>query len=81
METKITTSPQAQQRVPGFACPRCGQFMPVPIHHLLYQRSLSCPWCHQRLDIDRQASAKALSILAKVEEAQQRVSNAGSINR
>lgn len=81
METKITTSPQAQQRIPGFACPRCGQFMPVPIHQLLHQRSVSCPWCHQRLDIDRQASAKALSILAKVEEAQQRVNNVGSINR
>ena len=79
METKITTSPQAQQRVPGFACPRCGQFMPVPIQQLLHHSSLVCPWCHQRLNIDRHASAKALSILAKVEEAQQRVNNAGSI--
>ena len=79
METKITTSPQAQQRVPGFACPRCGQFMPVPIQQLLHHSSLVCPWCHQRLNIDRYASAKALSILAKVEEAQQRVNNAGSI--
>ncbi|MBR5988606.1 MAG: hypothetical protein IK003_03640 [Prevotella sp.] len=79
METKVTTTSQAQQRVPGFACPRCGQFMPVPIQQLLHHSSLVCPWCHQRLNIDRQASAKALSILAKVEEAQQRVNNAGSI--
>lgn len=81
METKVTTTSQAQQRVPGFACPRCGQFMPVPIQQLLHHSSLVCPWCHQRLNIDRHTSAKALSILAKVEEAQQRVNNAGSINR
>lgn len=73
METKITTSPQAQQRVPGFACPRCGQFMPVPIHHLLYQRSLSCPWCHYRLEIDCQMSEKVQSILDRVDDANRKV--------
>ena len=69
----MTDNPQDKQRVPGFACPHCGQFMPVPTQQLLHQKNLVCPWCHYRLEIDRQMSEKVQSILDRVDDANRKV--------
>lgn len=61
------------QHMPGMPCPKCEKFIPISIVDLLFTMSIRCPHCFLRLDIDRQNSQKAMQILAKVNEAQQRV--------
>ncbi|SEA08546.1 hypothetical protein SAMN05216455_103112 [Segatella bryantii] len=64
---------QPLQRMPGMPCPRCGSYIPTSIQQILFSNSLCCPACGLKLNIDKTKSYKALNILAKVNEAQQRV--------
>lgn len=64
---------QQQQRVSGIRCPHCGNFIPTSIQQILFSKSLFCPTCGFKLNIDKRKSDKALKILRKVDEAQKRV--------
>ena len=77
----IPTRPRMQQHVPGLGCPICGQLIPVSIKQLLFDKSLKCPCCGLVLSIDKNKSDKALKILAKVDEAQQRVEDTSNFSR
>jgi len=68
------------QRTPGMVCPRCGKFIPTSVAELLTAAYLRCPHCLLQLNIDRQQSARALSALAKVETARQRVEKSSRFN-
>lgn len=72
---------QQGQRIPGIQCPRCNNFIPTSIQQLLSASSLLCPTCGLKLSIDKNKSDRALKILAKVEEAQQKVDKASKFNR
>lgn len=68
-------------REPGLKCPACGAFIRTSIEELLTVRSLYCEVCHLELHLDRWASAKALSALQKVQEAQRKVQESSKFNR
>ena len=72
----IPTSPrkdQQQQRMPGMACPRCGNFIPTSIQQILFSNVLFCPTCGLKLNIDKKKHEKTLKILENVDEAMRRV--------
>lgn len=74
----IPTKPRVQQqeqRIPGIRCPHCGNFISTSIQQILFSKCLFCPTCGLKLNIDKRKSDKALKILKKVDEAQQRVEN------
>lgn len=79
----IPTKPRMQhaQHVPGIACPVCSQLIPVSIQQLLFAKSLQCPICGLTLFIDQKKSDRALKILAKVDEAQQRVEDVSHFSK
>ncbi len=68
-------------REPGLKCPVCGAFIRTSIEELLTVHSLYCKECHLELHLDRWASAKALSALGKVQEAQRKVQASSKFNR
>ncbi|SDG04699.1 hypothetical protein SAMN05216518_11855 [Bacteroidales bacterium KHT7] len=72
---------QPSQRMPGMPCPRCGSYIPTSIQQILFSNSLCCPLCGLRLNIDKTKSYKALKILAKVNEAQQRVEDTSHFSK
>lgn len=72
---------QQEQRIPGFACPQCGNFITTSIAELLSAAYLQCPYCHLRLNIDHQQSSNALKALAKVEAARLNVEKKSKFNR
>ena len=63
---------QQQQRVPGIRCSQCGNFIPTSIQQILFSRTLFCPTCGLKLNIDKRKAEKALKILEKVDEAMRR---------
>lgn len=75
----IPTKPriqQGEQRTPGIQCPHCGNMIPTSINQILFSKSLFCPTCGLKINIDKHKSDKALKILEKVNEAQQKVDEA-----
>lgn len=70
-----------EERTPGLVCPRCGKFIATTVAELLTSTYLRCPHCLLQLNIDRQQSSRALSALAKVENARQQVEKNSKFNR
>lgn len=66
----MNTSKEHQQRVPGIRCPHCGNFIPTSIQQILYSKSLFCPTCGLKLDIDKRKSDKAVEMLKKFNDVQ-----------
>lgn len=66
----MNTSKEHQQRVPGIRCPHCGNFIPISIQQILYSKSLFCPTCGLKLDIDKRKSDKAVEMLKKFNDVQ-----------
>ena len=64
---------QQQQRIPGLRCPYCGNFIPTSIQQILFSKSLFCPTCRLKLNIDKKKSDKALKILEKVNAMQKKI--------
>lgn len=58
----------------------CGAFIPATITQLITVSSLSCSHCGLRLDIDREASRKAIDALTKVRKAQDIVQKSSKFN-
>lgn len=54
----------------GFPCPNCQRFIETTAVNLLITRSLFCPSCGLRLDIDVANSRRAFDALRKINEAQ-----------
>lgn len=80
----IPTKPriqQGEQRTPGINCPHCGNIIPTSIKQILFSNSVFCPTCGLKLNIDKCKSDKALKILAKVNEFQQKAENTSSLNK
>lgn len=53
----------------GFPCPNCGGFIETTAVNILTTRSLFCPSCGLRLDIDLANSRRAFDALRKINEA------------
>ena len=70
---------QQQQRISGIPCSHCGNLIPISIEQILFSRSLFCPTCGLRLNIDKNKSDKALKILAKVDAMQKQVESGSQI--
>ncbi|RGN51175.1 MULTISPECIES: hypothetical protein [unclassified Bacteroides] len=68
------------QQKTGLNCPVCGAFIPATITQLITVSSLSCSHCGLRLDIDREASRKAIDALTKVRKAQDIVQKSSKFN-
>ena len=67
---------QQQQKAPGILCSICGNLIPVSIQQLRYSGTVQYPTCGLSLSMDKKKAAKALEILAKVDEAQRRAEEA-----
>lgn len=65
-----------RDKVGGFNCPVCGNFIPTSMEELLTRSSLACPVCNLELTIDKAHSQKAMVAMNKVMEAQKNVENA-----
>lgn len=63
------TTAQQQKRISGMSCPVCNGFIPISMYQIL-ESSIFCPSCGLRLDINKNASSKAIEALKKVEKAQ-----------
>ncbi len=55
------------------SCPSCSGFIPTSITELLAASHIDCPHCRLRLTINKGESARAMSLLAKVDAAEQRL--------
>ena len=62
-----------QQRMPGLACPRCGNFIPTSIKQILYSSALFCPTCGLSLNIDKRKSETALRRITELEKESRRI--------
>lgn len=74
----MITNPQQKT---GLNCPVCGAFIPTTITELITAGSLLCPYCGLRLNIDREASHRALDALRKVNDAQRLVDEKSKFKR
>lgn len=71
----IPKKPRAEhssQHMPGIPCPNCGNFIPTSIQQILFSKSLYCPTCGLRINIDKRKSDKALKTLEKIDKAQKK---------
>ncbi|MDR0419466.1 MAG: hypothetical protein LBH34_04565 [Prevotellaceae bacterium] len=68
-------------RAPGINCPNCGCFISTTIAELLIVQGLKCESCGLEMKLDRQASAKAISLLQEVDSAQKMVESKSKFNR
>jgi len=58
-----------QQRISGMSCPNCQSFIPISMYQLLESKSIFCPTCGLRLNINKDGiSDKSREILKKLEE-------------
>lgn len=65
-----------RDKVSGFNCPVCGNFIPTSLEELMTKSSLVCPICNLELTIDKANSQKALDAMNKVMDAQRNVEKA-----
>ncbi|MCD8045035.1 MAG: hypothetical protein LUH10_18550 [Tannerellaceae bacterium] len=72
---------QGASPAPGIHCPRCETFIPVTINGLINGTSFFCSRCMLRITPDTRQSSKAIDILRKVNEAQQRVEESQHFER
>jgi len=56
----------SQQRISGMPCPNCQSFIPISMYQLLESKSIFCPSCGLKLNIDNKSSDKAKKILEKI---------------
>jgi hypothetical protein len=65
---------------PGINCPSCKCFIHTTIAELLTNQGLKCESCGLEMKLDKQASAKALSLLQEVDSAQKMVESKSKFN-
>lgn len=70
LETVSAGASGSTQGVGGMPCPACGYFIPITMYQIMELGSIYCPCCGLRLDINKQASAKAIEALKTLGEAQ-----------
>lgn len=58
------------KRVSGMPCPVCHGWIPISMYQIMSSSSIFCPCCGMKLDINKQASSKALEILRQLQEQQ-----------
>ena len=68
------------QRIAGFNCPICGQFIPTSITELLSASYLKCPQCQLVLTIDKEGSSTAMKALSDVDNAKKEVESKSTFN-
>ena len=57
-------------RISGMPCPNCGGYIPISIHQIISSIAIYCPNCGLKLDINKEASDKALKTLKKIKDAE-----------
>lgn len=66
--TKMTNKDKQQQRISGMPCPNCQGFIPISMYQLLTAKSIFCPICGLRLNMNKDGiSDKSREILKKLE--------------
>lgn len=49
-------------KISGVPCPKCGQFIPISMHHLLESLPLFCPNCGLKLEMNKPTTEKILKM-------------------
>lgn len=53
--SKDSCEPSAEKKIPGIGCPRCKNFIPVPISDLADRKDITCPHCGLRITNNRRS--------------------------
>lgn len=69
---EVQREQKPSQHTSGIPCPNCRQMIPISMQQMLMYRTIFCPSCGLRLDIDKNKSDKAIEVLRKIEEAEKR---------
>lgn len=70
-----------KEKVGGFNCPACRNFIPTSMEELVTSTKLSCPVCKLELSIDRAHSQQAMSAMSQVLDAQKNLDDASHFGR
>lgn len=65
-----------KDRVGGFNCPVCGNFIPTSMQELVTSARLVCPVCNLELTIDKAHSQRAMTAMSQVMDAQKNLDDA-----